>query len=264
MTTEQHLTDELSALLDGELPDDERASAEAHLSECDRCRAELDVTRVVRDRLRAAPPVDPPFGFYERLTSKRRRWPAAASAIAIAAACVLLVGFVIRPGPETRTPPVDALRAVAAGNTSNSGLGLHRVDRSSRLPTQLAGLPRKSTFKAFVEGENADVAVFGNDERSGQTIVAYVVEGNVDWSKLTGGIRKPVEGLPGDPWQSVVPGQLSALAVQSGDSTVLLTGTVPEAMLVEAAREIAPPSNPSALDRLRDAAGTVVDGFSLH
>jgi anti-sigma factor RsiW len=269
MTSDLHLTDELSALLDGELPGEERAAAEAHVASCDQCRAELDATRLVRDRVRGAPAVEPPFGFYERLTSKRRRWPTVASAVAIAAACVLLVGFVVRPGPATRTPPVGALRAVASGNTENSGLDLHRVDRSSRLPDQLAGLPKRSTFKAFVERENADVSVFagqGADTATGAppTIVAYVIDGKVDWSKLQGGIRKPVDGLPGDPWQSIASGQLPALAVQSGGTTVVLTGNVPESTLVEAARQIAPASSPSAVDRLRDAAETLVDGFSLH
>jgi anti-sigma factor RsiW len=266
VSSDTHLGDELSALLDGELTADEQAAVASHLATCDECRAELEATRTVRGRLRSAGAVDPPFGFYERLTRKRRRWPAvasAAAAVAIAAACVAIVGFAVQPGPATRTPPVDALRAVASGAQNPGGLSLHRAERNAVLPAQLAGLPRQSTFKAFVEGGDATVAVFGASPE--QTIVAYVVRGDADWSQLQGGIRSPVQGLPGNPWQSNDSTKLPAIVVQSGDFTVMVTGTVPPATLAQAAKEIVgTASEPSAVDRLRDAAGSVVDAFMLH
>lgn len=263
---EPHLGDELSALLDGELAPEEHEGVEAHLAGCEICRSELEATRAVRDRVRSAGPVDPPFGFYERLTSKRRRWPAAATAaaaIAVASACVVIVGFVIQPGPATRTPPVDALRAVASEpSNASGGLSLHRVERSTLLPTQLAGLPRQSTFKAFVEGGDAIVGVFGVSPD--RTLVAYVVRGNVDWTQLHGGIRSPVEGLPGNPWRSIDANAMPAIVVQAGENTVLVTGTVPQDTLAQAAKEIGDPAETSAVDRIRDAANSLVDGFGLH
>jgi hypothetical protein len=256
-----HLGDELSALLDGELTADERATVEAHLAGCDACMVELEATRVVRDRLRRAPPVDPPFGFYERMTRKKRRWPVIASVAAVAAIWIAVVGFVFQSQPAKRTPPVDGARALAAGSPAAGGLTLHRAERASALPDHLAGLPRQSTFKSFVEGGDATVGVFGTSPD--ETLVAYVVPGNVDWSTLKGGIREPVEGLPGNPWRSGTPGALPALVVQSGDSTVLVTGTVPQGTLEQAAREIGDPEKPSAFDRLRDAANSVVEAFAF-
>lgn len=45
----------LSALLDGELTDRERATVGGHLVDCTHCRTELDTLRVTRALLRAAP-----------------------------------------------------------------------------------------------------------------------------------------------------------------------------------------------------------------
>ncbi|HEY2814331.1 MAG TPA: zf-HC2 domain-containing protein [Acidimicrobiales bacterium] len=257
-----HLDEELSALLDGELAPDEVETVNAHLARCASCRADLESIRAVRAQLRGAPAVDPPFGFYERLERKRRSpWAVVAAAVAIAAACIVVVGFVIQPGPATRTPPVDALRAMTAGSQAPGGLTLHKVDHLEALPTHLAGLPRKSTFKAFVQGGDASVGVFGSSPD--QNLVAYVVRGDVDWSKLKGGLRSPVEGLSGNPWQSIDPNAAPAIVVQSGDNTVLVTGNVSQSTLQQAAKEIGDPQSPSAIDRLRDAVSTVVDGFSL-
>ena len=61
------LTSVLSAYLDGELAPGELASVQAHLDDCAGCRAEFEAEREVRDIVRGLPPVDPPFGFYERL-----------------------------------------------------------------------------------------------------------------------------------------------------------------------------------------------------
>jgi anti-sigma factor RsiW len=49
-----HLDDRLHDLLDGRLSAAERASAEAHLGECTRCRRELDALETVRNSLRDA------------------------------------------------------------------------------------------------------------------------------------------------------------------------------------------------------------------
>jgi hypothetical protein len=50
----------LSALLDGELPDAERARVERHLSSCAACRAELEELRRTVELLRGLPSVDVP------------------------------------------------------------------------------------------------------------------------------------------------------------------------------------------------------------
>jgi anti-sigma factor RsiW len=107
MTPDAHAAEALSALLDGELDAEEAERVRAHLIECADCAAELDEVQVARERLRTAPMVDPPFGFYERLlgTRRRRRW-AAASVVAAAAASVAFVGTL--PAREDSVNPAVA------------------------------------------------------------------------------------------------------------------------------------------------------------
>jgi len=114
--TADHLGELLSAHLDGELTADETAELEAHLAECGDCRAELEATSAVRSALRGAPAVDPPFGFYERLLSKRRgsRLRSWSSATAVASAWVFVLGFGTTQPHTKVTPPVDSVRASVA------------------------------------------------------------------------------------------------------------------------------------------------------
>ncbi|HJV08320.1 MAG TPA: zf-HC2 domain-containing protein, partial [Acidimicrobiales bacterium] len=67
-----HLGDALSALLDGELPVAQADQAHAHLAQCPVCAHELAAVTQARSWVRALPPVDPPFGFYERMLLDRR------------------------------------------------------------------------------------------------------------------------------------------------------------------------------------------------
>jgi anti-sigma factor RsiW len=62
-----HLGDVLSALLDGELLPAHEDAARAHLAVCPDCSRELTAVGQARTWVRALPPVEPPFGFYERM-----------------------------------------------------------------------------------------------------------------------------------------------------------------------------------------------------
>lgn len=115
-----HLGDALSALLDGELPAPQQEVARAHLAACPACAEELAAVRQVRSWVRALPPVDPPFGFYERMlldratpalpvgvrASTRRRAGLAALGAAAAAATVLGIGS---PSERPVSPSVPRL-----------------------------------------------------------------------------------------------------------------------------------------------------------
>lgn len=95
--TADHLDDELSALLDGELSGDEADAARAHLAECAFCSAELAATARTRDLVRGLPPVDPP----EPLTlpdEQPRRLPAW-----VPAAAVVLVALALQSMPAERS-----------------------------------------------------------------------------------------------------------------------------------------------------------------
>ena len=115
-----HLGDTLSALLDGELPAAQQEVAQAHVAACPACAEELAAVRQARSWVRALPPVDPPFGFYERMlldrarpvvpvgarTATRRRAGLAALGAAAAAATVLGIGS---PSPRPVSPSVPRL-----------------------------------------------------------------------------------------------------------------------------------------------------------
>ena len=124
-----HLDDVLSALLDGELPRAQEEAARAHLAACPACAEELAAVQQARTWLRGLPPVDAPFGFYERMLlygpgrvaaftarpSLRRRAGLAALGAAAAAVTVLGVGS---PSPRPVSPAVP--RLVEAHATSAS------------------------------------------------------------------------------------------------------------------------------------------------
>jgi hypothetical protein len=209
----EHLGELLSAHLDGELTADEIVSVQEHLAECDACRTELEATRAIRATLRAAPEIDPPFGFYERLLGRRRRprWIAAASVGTVAAAWLVVVGFAVSPPAARVVPPVDQARATLA-NTHG--------------------------------------------------IQVTVMRGDVDWPKLQGGLRKAVDRLPGTPWESTNTAGPKAIVFEDDSSVVLVVGDVPTGELEQAARQAS--TSRSIVDRLRDAAGSVMDGFSLR
>lgn len=120
-----HLGDALSALLDGELPEHQAAGARAHLAGCPTCAQELRAVQDARNWVRALPPVDPPFGLYERLlleganpwgrANLRRRAGLAAVGAAAAAVTVLGVGS---PDARPVNPAVPRLVEAHAASAS--------------------------------------------------------------------------------------------------------------------------------------------------
>ena len=95
----EHYTDLLIPYLDGELPAEEAAKVEAHLSQCAHCRAEHAALLSVEHLLSAAPMVAPPAHFVtrfearlERRLHRRRAWlGATVIGLALALATGLLV-----------------------------------------------------------------------------------------------------------------------------------------------------------------------------
>lgn len=125
-----HLGDALSALLDGELAAERVEAARAHLVSCTDCAAELRAVSQARTWVRALPPVEPPFGFYERLLQHetaaravrsaaplRRRAGLAVVGLAAAAATVFGVGS---PQPSPAVPSVPHLVQAHAASTTVS------------------------------------------------------------------------------------------------------------------------------------------------
>lgn len=133
-----HLGDSLSALLDGELPPPDLNAARAHLLACTDCAAELRAVSQARSWVRALPPVEPPFGFYERLlldrdgvvvamapagSSLRRRVGLAALGAAAAAATVLGVG-----SPQ-QSPAVPSVPHLVVAHATSASVGVDLVSK---------------------------------------------------------------------------------------------------------------------------------------
>jgi len=114
-----HLGDALSGLLDGELGTGREEAAMAHLAGCTRCAEELLAVRQARTWVRALPPVDAPFGFYERVLLERNqlRRRAALVAVGAAAAAVTVLG-VGSPRQSPVSPAVPRLVEAHAGGAS--------------------------------------------------------------------------------------------------------------------------------------------------
>ncbi|HVF13047.1 MAG TPA: zf-HC2 domain-containing protein [Acidimicrobiales bacterium] len=118
----EHAGDALSALLDGELSMQEEADVQTHLVTCLVCRLEMEAIGATRLRVRALPPVEPPFGLFERMLQPyrpgRRR---VAMAFAGAAAAVAAVIVSVAPAREPLVNPSVATLIEAHATSAPDG-----------------------------------------------------------------------------------------------------------------------------------------------
>jgi len=122
-----HLGDALSALLDGELPPVQEGAAQAHLAGCPSCAHELLAVTQARSWVRALPPVEPPFGLFERMllertqggtgVSLRRR--AGLAAVGAAAAAVMVLGV----GSPSQRPVSPAVPRMVEAHATGASVG---------------------------------------------------------------------------------------------------------------------------------------------
>lgn len=108
----------ISAGLDGEWSEVERARTRAHLGSCAECRAFAGGVRQTADTLRAAPleNLDFPIVLPSRRLAVARRIPVAAAAAAIAAAVGL--GALVGGLGSSNSAGLRAARAASAGSAS--------------------------------------------------------------------------------------------------------------------------------------------------
>ena len=117
-----HPGDLLSALVDGELTPGESAGVRAHLEACADCRRELRLISEARTLLRALPPVDPPFGFFERMVRPGRRWArAGVGVLAAGAAASVAVMALAAPREAPVSPQVGRFVDAHTVSASTSG-----------------------------------------------------------------------------------------------------------------------------------------------
>jgi anti-sigma factor RsiW len=271
----EHLGELLSAQLDGELTDEQSVEMQGHLAVCAECRAELESTSAVRAAVRDAPAVDAPFGFYERMlrdaprSQPARGWRAGVAVLGVAAAWVVIIGLIADPRAAKEAPAVDAVRAALAspalqhgattvGHTSAGDVTFTPATSGGdvALPDQINGLRRG---RAFTTTGGGTLVVFGDSPKS--WIGVQTKPGKVDWSTLTGGLRHPVAGVPGDPWRSTDPAAMAAIVYESNGVGVTVAGPVDQSTLDAVARQLPLAGDPSVLDRLAEGLRTLVDGW---
>ena len=100
-----HLGDVLSALLDGELTQEEAATATEHLATCAECRAERDHLAEARQAVRDLPVLDLPPPLWVQLMRSRRRAARPAAWLGAAAAGVALIGLAAVPTRQHHVTP---------------------------------------------------------------------------------------------------------------------------------------------------------------
>jgi anti-sigma factor RsiW len=139
-----HLGDALSGLLDGELPALQREAAQAHLLGCPACADELRSVGQARDWVRALPPVEPPFGFYERML-------AGGGPITVATPVLLSPPVPLRATPSLRRRA--ALAAFGAAAVAVTVLSVGSPQQSPVVPS----VPHLVAAHATSASVNADL-----------------------------------------------------------------------------------------------------------
>jgi anti-sigma factor RsiW len=131
------MNDVLSAYLDGELTDAERAEVEARLEQSAEWRAELAEVRAARVALRGLPLRDAPHGFWDAVyasvvaddddvvvpitAARSQRWRRWGWVAASAAAVAAVVAVIVVPHRNEVTPNVTAVVAQHGAQGSDSG-----------------------------------------------------------------------------------------------------------------------------------------------
>lgn len=169
-----HVTDLISAYIDGALSEAERVQVEAHLEHCDECRRHVGALREVVTLVRSAEPVSAPEGFraqvrtrVERIAapaSRSWRWPALPLSwrVISAAAAVLVIGIfavnLLRPeGPRTVTEIFREPQAVEgpsiSGDRTRSAAPLSPGAAQRAVPGSSLVAPRRIIRTAQLEVE---------------------------------------------------------------------------------------------------------------
>ncbi len=281
----------LSAWIDGELTADEYGQVESYLAQDPDARAELEQLRVARALVRELPPVDPPFGFYERMlqvgdprghrrhraaadaraTRRPGRGFAAVAVAAVAASFVLLAG--LTPAVDGLVPPVEAFAArheqmaaepaaarapVATTTTPVRGMASFNPMPAEHLDVMApAEMDRYRRIAGYQAGDVVHVVY------SDGTFVVSIYEqpGTVIWSGLPAGDRMTIGR---DPAWTTKRGQGEILVIERRSMVFTMIASAPhEEMMEMAAAMPARATQPGLGERVRRACEQFVDSFGL-
>ena len=232
MNDDRLTDDRLSAWLDGELAPAERAELDDELARSAQLRADIEAISAVRGLVRSLPPVDPPFGFFERLgrtaprarasrpsiRSRAARRRLVGSVVAVAAAWLLILGFGVGVGALRVVPPLDALAdrhatAYAAG------------DGYTEMPMADAEVlgPARGDMALVAAWHDATVVQLVYAD-SGGTISVFRQRGSLDGDHLpAGGAAMAVGGMAA--WSTEMH-ELKVVVVDAGDAVYTVVGAM--------------------------------------
>jgi hypothetical protein len=254
-----HPREELSALLDGELPDDVAERVEVHCLVCSACALELDAARFARRDLRYLPAVDPPAGFLEQLLTapvrgseretgpvrQRAGWWIGNAAVAITIGVVLVVTSAGGPASsaDASMPVGEAVRqhaVVTAAVTAS-------FDGSFDAPPRAATLGRPYVAPADLAGYRL---VDAYDVNGGVQLLYERGSDGLSVFEATGSAPRASRVVDGHP-----------VEVVSRDGLVLtIVGSDDDSAVGDAARQLG--GSASGATRLRRACGEVLAGLS--
>lgn len=190
----------LSAWLDGELGEGERAALSDELEISPELRRELDGLEQTRSLLRSMGPVEPTPGVIEPGVNqpgvtalaearsgrtRRRRWAVPAAAVAaVAAAWLLILGVLSGTSVARIVPAVDDYvdrHAAALIEPSSDGFApLDHDDMPDDMPPMLDESTGLSMMGAYANGDVVQ-AVYGDGVHH---LSVYLQPGRVDWGEL--------------------------------------------------------------------------------
>lgn len=268
MADAAHLGDALSALVDRELDGDELVAARRHLDDCADCRDELAATEAVALTVRGLPPVDPRFGFYERLvrpggfaTANRGRLKVGMAVATAAAVVALVVGLAGDLSGSQVAPAVDDLVEVhQAGFVPATEFEAMPADKVATMdmamPAELdGGFEREAVYQG--EGDVMAIAYRSRDD----SVSVFEQVGRLDTGALHDSMDE-MDDMADDAWGMDLDG-VHALVVDRDGLVYTLVSDAPVTVLVAMIGDLPGGPSPSLVQRARDAGAEVVWTFGL-
>ena len=280
--------DLLSALLDGELDPAEEARVRDLVADSPDAQDELAALVQVRTMVRDLPPVDPPFGFYERMLRPAKRPSHVGAKVggalaAAAAAVVLIVG--ITPATDSVVPPVAAYAerhlemepisatseapapttttsTAAAAAAPDDDMGFAPVPDAELdamgMPTELSGAFHR--MSGYQSTDGAMHLVYSDGDLM---VSVYEQVGVVAWDRMPTGDMVQVEGQKA--W-SMVGDDEEVMVFERGPVVYTVVAQVTSDAhddMMAVAVELPDGSDPSMFDRFRTSCRSVAARFSL-
>jgi hypothetical protein len=253
-----HPLEELSALLDGELPEADAREIRDHLRYCRSCRAERDRLAQARAALRSMAGLDPPAGLPERTAGRFRRVVRRTAAGATAAGATAAALLVVVAPPRPVGSPLPTLD-VASVQMAPPGVPLDptQVPADYATPAELDSMPLNS-----VRSMQEMVGAFYGS--GGRQLAVFEETGELRLDRGNGKRFRPTSlaGRPGFLFQFSGPGsEVQAFTWQSGGDVMTVVGS--PADLAPAAYSLdRAPRHQSFLDRARELSRDLIEDLT--